>query len=140
MDSTSWSGLQALPGVQTEAVTELPCFVSHLRVPVLHYMISVVIGKPLFHMLSFSFFFLLVSRGEVRDFPGDPMVKNLPRNARDSDLVPGQVDGWRRQWHPIQYSCLENPVDGGAWWAAVHGIATSWTEQLPIHFSLSCTG
>ena len=88
-----WSGLQALSGIQTEAVTELPWFVSHLRIPVLHYMISVVIGKPLFHMLSFSFFFLLVSRGEVRDFPGDPMVKNLPRNARDSDLIPGQVDG-----------------------------------------------
>ena len=88
-----WSGLQALSGIQTEAVTELPWFVSHLRIPVLHYMISLVIGKPLFHMLSFSFFFLLVSRGEVRDFPGDPIVKNLPRNARDSDLIPGQVDG-----------------------------------------------
>ena len=28
---------------------------------------------------------------------------------------------------PLQYSCLENPVDGGAWWAAVHGVAKSWT-------------
>ena len=28
---------------------------------------------------------------------------------------------------PLQYSCLENPMDGGAWWAAVHGIAKSWT-------------
>ena len=26
-----------------------------------------------------------------------------------------------------QYSCLENPMDGGAWWAAVHGVAKSWT-------------
>ena len=25
--------------------------------------------------------------------------------------------------HPLQYSCLENPIDGGAWWAAVHGVA-----------------
>ena len=33
----------------------------------------------------------------------------------------------RRQWHPLQYSCLENPMDGGAWWAAVHGVATSRT-------------
>ena len=31
----------------------------------------------------------------------------------------------RRQWHPIQYSCLENPMDGVAWWAAVHGVAKS---------------
>ena len=28
---------------------------------------------------------------------------------------------------PLQYSCLENPMDGGAWWAAVHGVAKSLT-------------
>ena len=28
---------------------------------------------------------------------------------------------------PLQYSCLESPMDGGAWWAAVHGVARSWT-------------
>ena len=30
--------------------------------------------------------------------------------------------------NPLQYSCLENPVDGGAWWAAVHGVARSQTQ------------
>ena len=34
----------------------------------------------------------------------------------------------RRQWHPTQYSCLENPMDRGAWWAAVHWVAKSWTQ------------
>ena len=29
---------------------------------------------------------------------------------------------------PLQYSCLENPMDGGAWWAAVYGVAQSWTR------------
>ena len=29
--------------------------------------------------------------------------------------------------NPLQYSCLKNPTDGGAWWAAVHGVAKSWT-------------
>ena len=39
---------------------------------------------------------------------------------------------WRRQWQPFQYSCLENPRDCGAWWAALYGVAQSRTqlEQL----------
>ena len=41
---------------------------------------------------------------------------------------------------PLQYSCLENPMDGGAWWAAVHGVAKDTTERLHFHFSLSCIG
>ena len=41
---------------------------------------------------------------------------------------------------PLQYSCLENPTDGGACWAAVHGVAKSWTERLHFDFSLSCIG
>ena len=60
------------------------------------------------------------------------MVKNSPAHAGDiRDLgredSPGEGNG-----NPPQYSCLENPVDRGAWWAAVHGVAQSQTqlEQL----------
>ena len=34
---------------------------------------------------------------------------------------------WRRKWQPLYCSCLENPRDGGAWWAAVYRVAQSWT-------------
>ena len=41
----------------------------------------------------------------------------------------------RRQWHPLQYSCLENPMDRGAWWAAVHGVAKSQTRLSDFTFT-----
>ena len=43
---------------------------------------------------------------------------------------------WRKQWRPLQYSCLENPMDGGAWWAAVHEVTKSWTRLSNYHFLL----
>ena len=36
---------------------------------------------------------------------------------------------------PFQHSCLENPMDGGAWWAAVHGIVKSWTRLSDFTFT-----
>ena len=52
-------------------------------------------------------------------------------------LLHGEGDGT-----PLQYSCLENPMDGGAWWASVHGVAKSRTRlsDFPFTFSLSCIG
>ena len=44
---------------------------------------------------------------------------------------------WRRKWHPLQYSCLEDPRDGGAWWTAVCGIAQSQTRLKRLSSSSS---
>ena len=64
--------------------------------------------------------------------PDGAVVKNLPANARDtrdmgsipwSERSPGVGNG-----NPLQYSCLENPMDRGAWWATVHGVTKSQTE------------
>ena len=52
------------------------------------------------------------------------MVKNPPANAGDASLNPGlgrQPGGGNG--HPLQYSCLENAMDRGTWWATVHGVA-----------------
>ena len=45
------------------------------------------------------------------------------------------LESRRRQWHPLQYSCLENPMGGGAWWAAVHGVAKSQTRLSNLTFT-----
>ena len=39
--------------------------------------------------------------------------------------------------NPLQYSCLENPMDGGAWWAAVYGVAQSWARLKQLSSSSS---
>ena len=57
------------------------------------------------------------------------MVKNPPSKAadiRDPSSIPGSGRSpGGGHGHPLQYSCLENPMDGGAWWAEVHGVAES---------------
>ena len=42
---------------------------------------------------------------------------------------------WISHGTPLQYSCLENPMDGGAWWAAVHGVAKSQTRLSDFTFT-----
>ena len=57
------------------------------------------------------------------------MVNNPPANAgdaRDTSLIPGSGRSpGEGNGNPLQYSCLENLMDGGAWWATVHGVAKS---------------
>ena len=68
-------------------------------------------------------------------FPGGSVVKNLPANAGDMGSIPGSGRSpGEGNGNTFQYSCLENPMDRGAWWAAVHGVAKSWTQLSDFHF------
>ena len=60
----------------------------------------------------------------MEDFPGGLEGKESACNVGDSGSVPGlgRSPG-EGKGKPIQYSCLENHTDGGAWWATVHGVA-----------------
>ena len=62
----------------------------------------------------------------LEGFPGGSVVKNLPANAGDVSSIPGSGRSPREgNDNPLQYSCLENPMDRGAWQATVHGVAES---------------
>ena len=65
-------------------------------------------------------------------FPSSMVVKNPPTNARnagDLGLAPGSVRSpGERNGNPLQYSCLDNSLDRGAWWVTVHGVSKSRTQ------------
>ena len=81
-------------------------------------------------LTKFLWFILLLSTSisEYRTSLVSQMVKASAYNVGDPGLIPGlgRSPG-EGNGNLLQYSCLENPMDGGAWWAAVHGVAKSQT-------------
>ena len=85
-------------------------------------------------------------------FPHSSIGKNSACNAGDLGLIPGSGrSSGEGNGNPLQYSCLENPTDKGAWRATVHGIARichnlvikpPWRSyhprKLPLPFSIEC--
>ena len=70
---------------------------------------------------------------EALRFPGDTVVTNLPVSVGDARDM-GSIPEWGRSpgvgnGNPPQYSCLENPMDRGAWWVTVHGVANSRIQR-----------
>ena len=64
-----------------------------------------------------------------KDFPDGLAGKVSTYNVGDSGSIPGSGrSSGEGNGNPLQYSCLENPMDGGAWWATVHGVAKSRTR------------
>ena len=70
-------------------------------------------------------------------FPGGSEVKASASNMGDPGLIPGSGRSpGEGNGNPLQYSCLENPMDRGAWQAAVHGVAKSRTRLSDFtHFT-----
>ena len=65
------------------------------------------------------------------------VVKNPPANAGDGRDA-GWIPGWRRspgggQSNPLQYSCMENPMNRGVWWTIVHGVTKTWTPLKQLN-------
>ena len=71
------------------------------------------------------------------ELPGK--LLNLSANAgdtKDVGLIPGSGGSPEvGNGNPLQYSCLENFMDGGAWWATVHGVSKSWTRLSNFTFT-----
>ena len=79
----------------------------------------------------------------AQGFPGGSEVKASACNAGDLGSIPGSGRSpGEENGNPLQYSCLENSMDGGAWWATVHGVAKSQTRlsDFTFTFTFICPG
>ena len=97
-----------------------------------------MISSYIFHLLLGVG--LCVSVYSAWGFPGGSVVKNLPANAGAVGSIsglgryPGKGNGY-----PLQYSCLENPMDGGTWRAIVHGVRKSRKRLSDFTFTFNKT-
>ena len=82
----------------------------------------------------------------IECFPGGSVVKNLLANAGDTGLIPGsRRSSGKGNGNLLQYSCLGNSMDRGAWWAMVYGVAkeSDTTQRLNnknmcVQFLITC--
>ena len=92
----------------------------------------------------FNFSIMTMNRWIRHAFPGGSEVKASACNVGDLGSIPGSGRSpGEGSGTPLQYSCLKNPMDGGAWWATVHEVAKSWTRLshfTSLHFWSSESG
>ena len=83
-------------------------------------------NQPRFYMVNR----LYGNEGENKVFPGGSDSKESACNVEDLALISGS-GGYSGEGngYPLQYSCLENSMARGTWWASVHGVAKSQTPQ-----------
>ena len=72
----------------------------------------------------------------LKGFPGSSVSKEYAWNVGEPGSIPGTGRSpGEGNANPLQYSCLENSIDRGAWWATVHGVAKSWTQLSDFCFT-----
>ena len=80
-------------------------------------------------LVILKFDFILIDNIVLMDFPSGTVVNNLLTNAGDVSSISGSgIFPREGNGNPLQYFCLENSVDRGAWQATVHGVAKNWTR------------
>ena len=80
---------------------------------------------------------LVKEKGSV--FPGGSVGKESAFNAGDPGSIPGSGRSpGEGNGNQLQYSCLENSMDRGAWWATVHGVAESQTQLCDVEHLFMC--
>ena len=83
--------------------------------------------------LKYNNYYLILAKSTVRVqiwtvVSGSSDGREFACNARDLSSVPGSGrSSGEGNGKPLQYSCLENSMDRGAWWTAIHGVTKSWT-------------
>ena len=87
-----------------------------------------------------------MGRGSLGGSLWGPHCASGARSREEPPYAPGALASfnpwvgkipWRREWLPfsiLQYSCLENSMDKGAWQATLHGVTKSWTQLSKFHF------
>ena len=101
-------------------IMEMPCTASQAPVQLK--------GTWSFFLFCKLFWDRNIQRTYFGGFPDGSDDKESACNAGDGfDPWVGKIT-WRREWGPSQYSCLENPIDRGAWWATVHGVTKRRTQ------------
>ena len=89
-------------------------------------LVNRLFGKLLYYIPNLNLIWKQIPEGNLR--VGRERHKHVIRTDEYLSLsihIAGEENG-----NPHQYSCLENPTDGGAWWATVHGMTKSWTSQM----------
>ena len=70
-------------------------------------------------------------------FPGVSDGKESACSAGDQGWIPGQKSPGEDNSYPLQYSCLENSMDRGAWWAIVHGVTKMLETMIETFYTVA---